>query len=856
MPRALARLALAAALLAPAAASAAPWDMSLGAGLFAPVPHGMSLRPSAASPALAALLTPGAGAPSQPSLSAGPALVARFAPVSSAMSLRSPVFAAPGPRVSAEPGPAADSGAARLLADAEDAIKAAEQVAAAAATPSAAELAERLVAGQVQLEAGDAEGAAIVFLDLLENAAGTPAAVQARYYLGEALLQLRMRRWASECFSLTLADVSPEARRLHQRSVAHLLGLAAPARTRGHARKQGLSVMPELRARMQSVGLDGDRGPGSELSALDITRLRGWVAAVPAEQRIPELRYAWGRFLFLSKEYDAALAELDGLAPADLPLGTSAPAWRSLLRATYVAGAAAAALGRFDEAIVRFDRIVATRSLPGAAEQEIRELAWMARARLYHDRGDYDGALLSYRSIGRASPLYASALYEIAWTLLRADRHEAALAALDQLLRETPDSPAAAEAKSLRGKLQIRRRNWKAAEDEFAALRRHFDDQYKAVAPALAVGSDALDYVGAVIRSDPRHFALDVLVPRAAIPLARNLPRAVQAERLARETGETEHLLRETLALLGRMEIAAASPERALLFTDLGAHWQALDRAARDLGEAGEALLTAVGRRPGSAVTDMRRTVDALFERPSKQLRRVADLGDPLTLARAEAGAVRARLVGLEYTHRESSRRGSPDPFFQEAAALRSELGALEDSLADAHRGLQIARATLRFTDPLPGTRRDAIATHNALVGQSWPGGGGEEIRGQWQRRQRLLVRLDAARKRLGAAAQTRLARAVIVLREERDNLARYRDELEALRPRADVTAAEAVHAGIRDVAADLRYWTTRADVGLLDVAWATKEAELELARDLERTRDRSFKSIDRAVTEALEDSE
>ncbi|MDC0670387.1 hypothetical protein, partial [Nannocystis radixulma] len=344
--------------------------------------------------------------------------------------------------------------------------------------------------------------------------------------------------------------------------------------------------------------------------------------------------------------------------------------------------------------------------------------------------------------------------------------------------------------------------------------------------------------------------------PRAAIPLARNLPRAVQAERLARETGETEHLLRETLALLERMELAAASSERALLFTDLGAHWQALDRAARDLGEAGETLLTAAGRRPNGAVVDMRRTVDALFERPSKHLRRVSDLGEPLAQARAEAGAVRARLYGLEYVHRESSRRGSPDPFFQEAAALRSELGALEDSLADAHRGLQVARATLRFTDPLPATRREAITAYNALVGQSWPGGGGDELRNQWQRRQRLLVRLDAGRKRLAAAAQTRLARALDVLREERDNLTRYRDELEALRPRADVTAAEAVHAGIRDVAADLRYWTIRADVGLLDVAWAIKEAELELARDLERTRDRSVKNIDRAVTEALEDSQ
>ncbi|MFY0539035.1 tetratricopeptide repeat protein [Nannocystis pusilla] len=204
MSRALARLALACVLFAPAAASAAPWDMPLRAGLFAPVPSSMSLR----SPANAALLTPAPGP-----LSLRPGATAALAPVPGAMSLRtsaaplptalrSPVLAAPGPRVAAPAADAAPSGdASRLLSDAEDAIKAAEQVTPTPAGPSASDLAERLVAGQVQLEGGDAEGAAIVFLDLLENAPGTPAAVQARYYLGEALLQLRMRRWASECFS-------------------------------------------------------------------------------------------------------------------------------------------------------------------------------------------------------------------------------------------------------------------------------------------------------------------------------------------------------------------------------------------------------------------------------------------------------------------------------------------------------------------------------------------------------------------------------------------------------------------------------------------------------------------------------
>lgn len=818
MRRAPIRLALAAALAAPASAQAGAWDMAHVAGAIGPVPASMFADPRA-----------------------------RVDPDGAAT------------------GEAPDGGAAaRLIADAEESIKAAEQAAAAEKARTEAELAERLVAGQVQLEAGDAEGAAVVFLDLLENAPETPAGAQARFYLGEALLQLGMRRWAVECFSRTLADGGLEARRLHQRSVARLLGLAAPARERGLARKPGLSVMPELRARLQGAGLGDERGrPGGELSAADIGRLRGWVAAVAPDQRVADLRYAWGRFLFLTGEHREAQAELDALAPLDVPLTTRDRAGRFRVRATYIAGAAAAALGQLDDALVRFDRIVNTRSLSRREDGEVRDLAWMARGRILHDRGDYDGALLGYRQIGRASPLYPAALYEIAWTLLRADRHEAALAALEQLLRDTPSSPAAPEAKALRGKLQIRRRHWKAAESEFSALRREFDAQEKALAPALAVEADALGYAAALIRSDPRHFALDAVVPRGALTIARGLPRAVQAERLARETGEVEAMLRDTFSLLERMETAAASPERALLFTDLGAHWTALDRAAAALGEAGDALLARTGRA-GSGELErqrgaLRRALDVLATGRSKHVRRVADLGDAVRAAEQEAEAIRARLQGLEYTHREMAKRRTPDPFFKEAAELRDELAALEASLADQRGRLDHARATLRFVDPLPGTRRDALAEQRRVLAQLWQAtsaAADAETKQLWSRRERLLQRIDAARRRVDAAASARLRRAVTVLKEERDNLTRYRAELDALRPRAEASAAEAVHAAVRDVAAELRYWKIRAEVGLLDVAWATKEAELEQTRDLERARERGTKLLDRSIDQALEDSE
>lgn len=87
------------------------------------------------------------------------------------------------------------------LAAADEAAAAAEQAVRRDDSRSDAELARRLVAGQVMLSQRDHERAAVVFLDLLENAPASPAAAQARFYLGEALLLLGMRRWAAECFS-------------------------------------------------------------------------------------------------------------------------------------------------------------------------------------------------------------------------------------------------------------------------------------------------------------------------------------------------------------------------------------------------------------------------------------------------------------------------------------------------------------------------------------------------------------------------------------------------------------------------------------------------------------------------------
>ena len=749
--------------------------------------------------------------------------------------------------------------AAAAIAGAEDVATAAETAASREDRRSPSELARRLVAGQVMLTQKDSERAAVVFLDLLENAAGTPAASQARFYLGEALLLLGMRRWAAECFSGTLADPGADARRLHQSAVARLLGLASPSRPAGHARKPGLGALPELRARLQALGLIDTPpqtpalAPLGELGPTDVLRLRGWVAAIAPDQRSAELRYAHGRHLFLSREYAAAFAELDAVAPVDQLIDVKARDGRWRLRAMYIAAASALALGQIDLAFQRFDRLVTTR-VRASDDREIRDLAWLGRARIHSDRGEPAEALRAYRQVGRDSPLFAEAMYEAAWALLRAGRPEVAVVALDLVLALSPDGPIAPEALQLRGKLHIQQKAWKAAAAEFTALRSDFESRARALAGALSVEADAAGYYAAVARSDGREFKLDALLPRGALGLARGLRRAAQAEQLARETGAVDSMLGETRELLSRMEAAAATSERPRLFTDLGAHWTAIEGSHFELVEAAEQLL----KQANVGVDrEQRSALDALRTGSSARARRISGLGEIVPPLVGETATLRATVVGLERTQLASGRPRSAT-FFSEAAALRSELAVNEAELAGLHARMLHARATLRFTDPLDTTRRAALTQYRNYLAGLLDGAVGSAkdpaVQALVIRLRRAETRLDRARDRLSIAANKRLTGALVVLREEHANLEIYAGELAELRERSLLTVGATAAAAMKDLGADLRYWTTRSEVGQLDVAWAVQHAEQDEAEQMERTRDQGFKELDRALDQVLED--
>lgn len=758
------------------------------------------------------------------------------------------------------------------LRESEASVVKAERAAAKDAVPTDTQLAKRLVAGQLQMAEGDYEGAAIKFLDLVENYGDTPAGTQSVFFLGDALTKMDMERWAAELFSKNLGDRRPDAKRFHQLSVARLFDLAIPRREEGFARRPGLSATPEVRARLQSVGVDVSVAPPEGIVKKDdAERLMQWAESFPRSDRDAELRYAYGRYLFLTERFDKAVAELETLSPMDIPIsrGGAGAQWR--VRAAYVAASASVGAGEMDDALTRFSNIVkANPSNP--RDRQIKELSWLAIGRIQHDTGESEEAVNAYRQIGRDSPFFPEAMYETAWTLLGNKQYEQAIQALDLLLIYDPDSPISAEIKQLRGKIKIQQRDYASAEEEFLTLRREFDRLGKRMSSKLSTQSDARAYFAAVVGEDMENFSLTSLLPAAALPVARTLDSAVHAEAVSREVGMLQRELTETRDLLARMEEAVQAREKARLFNDLGAHATGLDNVDKDLLEVREALVSRLASglkgasldRMESQRTKLRRRVDEpLGSRGPDYRKTVAKLerlGEQAHKMDLFIGEMRAQLIAAERYYDETRKDQKIDRqgFLKQAAEQRNEIAELEKASKALRDKISRAKSAVRYQDPLLAAQQKANRAYRKHLQGMWAAlvkaSKDPDAATVMKRVEGMQVRVDNTRGALERAAGKRLQGAVTILVEERANLDRYLVELTDTTGDTKAVVASVLEAAYVDVVGEIGNLTMRSEVGLLDVAWAMKEAETDEVGRLERIRDRDLRELELAIEMGLED--
>jgi len=332
-------------------------------------------------------------------------------------------------------------------------------------------------------------------------------------------------------------------------------------------------------------------------------------------------------------------------------------------------------------------------------------------------------------------------------------------------------------------------------------------------------------------------------------------------------------MLFETRALLARMEAAVNAKERAKLFTDLGAHSSSLDSVDFGIIILKEDLLARARKGVrGAGLADMQAQLAGLRKRvdnplgdgstrddTTKGLRERAEELHQLDLTVA---ALRAQLIATEryYEETRKDQRIDSEGFLTQAAALRDEVGELEQLVAQLEAEVERTQTAMRFEDPWTEAQRAALNEYSALLDRAFAAvlvakadADADKI---WARCNSLRERVVEGRGRLDAAALRRLVRAMEIIREERVNLDAYKAELSEKKAQGRVLVGEVMQASYRDSVGELANLVTRSEVGLLDVAWAIQEMEAEEIRRLEQTRDRDIRELDRIIDQAVEDEQ
>ncbi|MCC6620113.1 MAG: tetratricopeptide repeat protein [Deltaproteobacteria bacterium] len=289
--------------------------------------------------------------------------------------------------------------------------------------------ARRLLDARVFYELGQYENAAMLLLDVLERPdfKGDLEYDATELLLGECLLKID----------------NPRAARGHLLRVAQ--GSRDPA------------LAEEARLYLLEVAL----AEGS------IDTLRTAISELGAAAMSDRTRYHLGKAYVRLDEPDKAIGWLSQIPPQS----------ELYHRGRFYLGASFAAKGQHDLALEVFRNLT---QVPGdeATQQEIRDQAWLAVARLLVQRGSIELALTSYQNIGRHSPHYEDALYEMSWAYINQEKYDKALQTVEVLLLTVQDEQVDIDAHVLRGQLNVMLNDYEEAMasyqlivDRFAPIR-------------------------------------------------------------------------------------------------------------------------------------------------------------------------------------------------------------------------------------------------------------------------------------------------------------------------------------------------------------------------------------------------
>jgi tetratricopeptide (TPR) repeat protein len=687
----------------------------------------------------------------------------------------------------------------------------------------------RFINAQVAFGIGNYDDAAVMLYDLVEKGQKSASYDQAVYYLAEALFQKRDYVGARTYFA-RLVDEIGQASDFYQ---------------------QGLERLIEL-----SLKLD---------DATDVDKYLDRLDQVPATKQRASVPYVRGRYLYFSGRYDRAIE-----AFAAVPAGS-----KFILRANYFKGAAHVARGELAEAATLYQDLVATEA-KNDNDRRVIELGHMALGRIYYERDQPTKAVDQYLAISRKSDLFDEALYEIAWVYVKDKKFDQALRALELLALANPESAMVPDVRILEGNLRIRRaqlvedagqgnalEEYNKATTVFATTRDTYQKPRADIERIIAEHHDPRKFVHQITGRGAEAFDVGLELPPVAVAWLRQEPEVDRVVDLDQDLIEAREDIRTAEDNIERIERALDTPSRINIFPDLAAKrttltdiTEALTTMREDLAQKQWALVTkqasASERTRFEELRDRRRRLTAelgalpdatlnyseRIEAARKKYDALAERAQELSVFIDSGEATLAAIT--KYLHDQEAGGVPPEDlgqYRQTIDELRTDIEGLRTELAETKRDITLARDqagvgdadAIRVAAVREELRRALDEEHVFVQGIAARMGGAErtqldQIGTLTAKAGTVMATIENANRAIDRIVEVGLAEVRTVIGEEKARLASYREELAGYEDEARDVGGAVLSGSIGAVSEKFYNVLVRADVGVIDVAWATKE--------------------------------
>jgi tetratricopeptide (TPR) repeat protein len=731
-----------------------------------------------------------------------------------------------GPRAHARADAVDEIGKRLLLLDGE-ALELEKQLEASVGAKNAGDTAERrLVEAQVAYGLGNYADATILLYGVVESYPQSRAYPEALFYLADSLFQKGDNLTARDYFHKILSERGERDPRY----------------------QEALERLIELSLRLQDPS-----GIQDYLARLD---------RLPKGSQLPSVPYVRGKYAYFTGAHDQAVQLFDGIGRDS----------KYYFQARYFVGVSQVARGDLTAAEKVFHDLVNVKP-QSPQEEKILELGHLALGRIHYERDQPTDAIDHYLMIGRTSPYFDEALYEVAWVYVKAKEFDKALRALELLSLANPKSATLPDVRILEGNLRIRKAQAIAASqgnssEEYGKATQVFETTRTSYEKPKA----DLDRVMAK-HADPKQFfaqltgragtALDVQVelPEIALEWVKQEPEVGRVMGITKSLDEIREELDDTGKILERLDKAVSSPSRVTIFPELAARRS----RAQNIGETvaslqqqlttHERVLTQRVQKPEeqaelAAAQKTRRELaarlaalpgssDSLEERIHKARDQWTDLDKKAQEVEVQIIGLQAELVAVEKYYHDTQGTQKLTPADYERAVgevkgliegLTVQLDAIRQDAAGAsdEAGIsdEMAREETAVRERLAEAVRSEHAFLQRLAARLTPPDRRkvEQIAAIMVRSSQVEQTLRRVNGKIDKILDAQLDDVKKILVEEKGHLAEYRHSLKEYEAE-NLDVGSTVVAGSFDKVSKKFYEiTVRADVGLLDVAWAQKE--------------------------------